>query len=34
MYSGIDYRLFYNLISIIIMGNCYDSLMEIALDAF
>ena len=34
MYSGIDYRLLYNLVSIIIMGNCYDSLMNIAIDAF
>ena len=31
IYSGVDFRLLYNLVSIIIMGNSYDSLMNITL---
>ena len=33
-YSGMDYRLLYSLLSLIIMGNCYDPLMLMALEAF
>jgi hypothetical protein len=32
MASGLDYRLFYNLVSIIIMGNSYDKLMQMTLE--
>lgn len=32
MMSGIDYRLFYNLLGVIIMGNSYDSLLKITLE--
>ena len=31
LYSGVDFRLFYNLLSIIIMGNSYDLLMNVTL---
>jgi hypothetical protein len=33
-YSGMDYRLLYSLVSVIVMGNCYDPLMLMSLDAF
>jgi len=34
LYSGMDYRLLYNLVSVIVMGNSYEPLMELTLDAF
>ena len=33
LYSAMDYRLFYSLVSVIIMGTCYDQLMLMTLDA-
>ena len=34
LYSGMDYRLLYNLLSVIVMGNCYEPLQELTLEAF
>lgn len=34
LYSGLDFRLFYNLVGAIIMGNCYDSLLRLTLEAY
>jgi hypothetical protein len=34
MMSGVDYRLFYNLVGAIIMGNSYENLLQLTLEAF
>ena len=33
-YSRISYRFFYSLLSVILMGNCYEPLMMMSLEAF